>query len=391
MSTVLLDSPASDGSPAPALPAAELVLNPDSAEIPAETVSHTRAEHIAALDGLRGLMAWAVALYHFGLLSHAFRSGTTLSSIVTVLGLHSVEAFFMVSGFCLFHLHGAMGQSRGELRKFYLQRFLRIAPVFYLVLALNLALHERAGPPLSWQVFLENVTFTFGLHHPNLALVVGGWSIGLEVLFYASFPCLAALFRSPAALAAGALAATGLAWSYSASGVESAPDAARFNAYVLIQNHAFAFLAGGLLAKLRPLVSARFSLPIACAMLSTGAACWIASHPLVSDHFEVVLGLQRAQYVAVAALCVALAVCTHVTNARARSLLEHFGELSYAVYLLHPLAWVACRAWLPRDTTALGMVAAALVVTFALAVLATRYFERPIRRVFTSIWVEQRR
>jgi peptidoglycan/LPS O-acetylase OafA/YrhL len=368
------------------MPVAELALE----AAPAAPVAQTRAERIAALDGLRGLMAWAVALYHFGLLTHAFRAGTTLSSVVTVLGLHSVEAFFMVSGFCLFHLHGEMGQGRTELRRFYLQRFLRLAPVFYLVLALNFVLREQAGPPLSWHTFLENVTFTFGLHHPNHALVVGGWSIGLEVIFYASFPFLVALFRSPAALAAGALATIGLAWSYSASDVASASDAARFNAYVLIQNHAFAFLIGGLLAKLRPLVGTRLTWPLACAMLGTGAVSWIASRPLVIDHFEVVLGLQRAQYVAAAVLCVAIAAWTQVTSPRLRGVLERFGELSYPVYLLHPLAWVFCRGWLPSGASPAVCITAAVLTTAALALLATRCVERPVRRVFTALWLEKR-
>jgi exopolysaccharide production protein ExoZ len=387
VTTVLLDVPVRDGAPAPAIPAAdELALE----AIPAEPIAQVRAERVAALDGLRGLMAWAVALYHFGLLTHAFRGAATLSSVVTVLGLHSVEAFFMVSGFCLFHLHGEMGRSRTELRRFYLQRFLRLAPVFYLVLALNFALQEQAGPPLSWHTFLENVTFTFGLHHPNHALVTGGWSIGLEVMFYASFPFLAALFRSPVALAVGALAAIGLAWSYSANDVESAADAARFNAYVLMQNHAFAFLVGGLIAKLRPLVVARVALPLACALFGTCAVFWIRSHPLVIDHFEVVLGLRRAQYVAAAALCVALAACTHVASARLRVMLERFGELSYPVYLLHPLAWVLCRGWLPSGTSPAMCVAAAILTTLVLAVTTTRFLERPVRRVFTAAWLEKR-
>jgi exopolysaccharide production protein ExoZ len=382
--TVLLDVDVRDGGSA--LPANELSLE----SVPAAPVAQARAERIAALDGLRGAMAWAVALYHFGLLTHAFRAGTTLSSVVTVLGLHSVEAFFMVSGFCLFHLHGEMGQSRTELRRFYLQRFLRLAPVFYLALALNLALNEQAGPPLSWHTFLENVTFSFGLHHPNHALVVGGWSIGLEVMFYASFPLLAALFRTPAALAAGALATIGLAWSYSASDVASAPDAARFNAYVLMQNHAFAFLLGGLLAKLRPLVVGRVALPLACAILGSCAAIWIASRPRVIDHFEVVLGLRRAQYVAAAAACVALAACTHVSSARTRVLLERFGELSYPVYLLHPLAWVVCRGSLPSTTPPALCVLAAVLTTLVFAAAAMRCLERPVRRVFTAILLEKR-
>jgi peptidoglycan/LPS O-acetylase OafA/YrhL len=346
--------------------------------------SDVRPERIAALDGLRGVMAWAVALYHFGLLARAFERGSTLSSAITVLGLHSVEAFFIVSGFCLFYLHGEMRPRGAEVRPFYLQRFARIAPVFYLVLALNIVLHAPAGPPLTWHTFLENLTFTFGLHHPNYALVTGGWSIGLEMLFYASFPLLAVLFRSTAAFAAATFAAIALAWHYSASVVEPAADTARFNAYVPIPNHAYAFLLGGWLAKVRPLVRRRVSFPVTCALLAVAVTIWLAQRPVVLDHFAVVLGARRAGYVAAALLCVALAVCTRVKDARGHAWLEAFGELSYPVYLLHPVAWVLCSRWLPERTPPSVALVAAIGLTCALAWAAARWFERPIRRVLTA-------
>jgi exopolysaccharide production protein ExoZ len=349
--------------------------------VPSDVV---RPERIAALDGLRGLMAWAVALYHFGLLAHAFEPGSTLSSAITVLGLHSVEAFFIISGFCLFYLHGQLRPRGPAMRRFYLQRFARIAPVFYLVLALNLVLHAPAGPPLTWRTFLENLTFTFGLHHPNYALVIGGWSIGLEMLFYASFPLLAVVFRSTVGFAVATFAAVAIAGLYSASVVEPAADAARFNAYVPLPNHAYAFLLGGWVAKLLPVVRARVSFPLACAVLAAGLAVWLAQKPVVIDHFDVVLGRTRACYVAAALLCVALAVFTRVTSPRAQRRLEAFGELSYPVYLLHPLAWVLCSRWLPRGTPAMLALGAALVLTAALAWVVARWFERPIRGVLTA-------
>ncbi len=340
-------------------------------------------ERIAALDGLRGAMAWAVALYHLGVSTHAFVAGSTLASVIAVLGLHSVGGFFVVSGFCLFHLHGGMQLRAPELRRFYLQRFARIAPLFYLVLAVDLLLHRPAAP-LSWQTLLENLTFTFGLHHPNYALVTGGWSIGLEMLFYASFPVLAWVFRSSVGLAVTTLASIALAWSHGANVVEPAADAARFNAYVALQNHAFAFLLGGWIAKLAPLVRVHLRLPNAIALLGFGVAAWIASGPRVIDHFDVVLGAQRAGYVAAAMACVALAVCTEVSSTPARRWLEALGELSYPVYLLHPVIWVVCSAWLPASTRPVVALLVALGGTAVVSLIAARLYERPIRRRLTA-------
>jgi peptidoglycan/LPS O-acetylase OafA/YrhL len=347
------------------------------------------AERVDALDGLRGLMACAVALYHLGLLSRAFAPGGVASSALAVLGLHSVEAFFMVSGFCLFHRHGGMPRGAGALYAFQRQRFLRIAPVFYLSLLLNLAWQTPSAASLSWPRLLENLTFSFGLHHPNRALVTGGWSIGLEYVFYFSFPWLALLWRSTALLCLATCAAIGFAWWYSASAVVG-PDAVRFNAYVLLQNHAFAFLAGGLLAKLHTRITLRIPLWVAFTGLGALLSAWLLSEPKVVDHFDVVLGSERAYYAAASCTIVGLFALSHSKHAGTQRWLRRLGDLSYPIYLLHPIAWLCARALLPPDASASLALIAALAGTLLMAFVVHRYYERPIQRGFSRFARESR-
>ena len=66
-------------------------------------------DYVSSLDGLRGLLALAVAVYHFSGWTHVFGSGTAASSIVAALGIYAVEGFFIISGFCFFHLYGEKG------------------------------------------------------------------------------------------------------------------------------------------------------------------------------------------------------------------------------------------------------------------------------------------
>ncbi|HKU39209.1 MAG TPA: acyltransferase [Polyangiales bacterium] len=353
-------------------------LSPEPALPPPEP-QPVAPERIDALDGLRGLMACAVALYHLGILSRAFTPGGVMSSALAVLGLHSVEAFFMVSGFCLFHRHGAMPRGAAAVYAFQRQRFLRIAPVFYLTLLLHVACQTPVATSVSWTRLIENLTFSFGLHHPNRALVTGGWSIGLEYIFYFAFPWLALLWRSTALLCATTLAAIGFAWWHSANAVVG-PDAARFNAYVLLQNHAFAFLAGGLLAKLRAHIRLRLPLWAACAALVVALSAWMASEPRVVDHFAVVLGRERVCYAAASCAIVGLFGLAHSTRARTQRWLRQLGDLSYPIYLLHPLAWPLALALLPAGVTPLWALCTALASTVLLAFLVHRYYERPIQR-----------
>lgn len=364
-------------SPGAGRPPALATSNPLTLVHSAGQLSH--AERIAPLDALRGLMAWAVALYHFGILTRAFTPGSWASSIATVLGLHSVGGFFMISGFCLFHLHGGMRIERAALQRFYWQRFVRIAPLFYLVLLLHVVAGTAVAAGFSWARLLENLTFTFGAIHPNHAMVTGGWTIGLEMLFYASFPGLAVLLRTVSAHVAATLVAVGWA-SLHTIALEDVAQSARFDAYVVLANHAFAFLLGGLIAKLRACTNVRVATPVALGTGGAALAVLLAAQPRVWDHFAVVLGDARVMYVAGSFALVALFAFTRPAGQGARGFMCELGELSYPVYLLHPLAWHLCSSWLPQRTPATTALAVSVVTTLALSIAAHRCYERPLRR-----------
>src|SRR5690348_16703283 len=95
-------------------------------------------ERVEALDALRGLMALAVVVYHLLVWTHVFHGA--LREAVIVLGLYSVEGFFVISGFCFFHLYASVQLSMRELLRFHIKRMLRIAPLYYIALALTLPL-----------------------------------------------------------------------------------------------------------------------------------------------------------------------------------------------------------------------------------------------------------
>jgi len=339
-------------------------------------------ERVDALDGLRGLMAWAVAAYHFAVLTRVFEAGGVLNSALVVLGLHSVTGFFAISGFCLYHRHAQLAPTLPAIAAFYRQRFVRIAPVFYLALALNLLLGTSFVLQASGWHWVENLSFSFGLHHPNRALVTGGWSIGVEWCFYLAFPLLVLCARSLTLLAVLTLAAIGCAWSYSANAVIGS-DAQRFAAYVLPQNHAFAFLAGALLAKLRARCSLRVGWSLALLAAAGVLAGWLGSRPRLVDHFQAVLGAERACYAAASCGLVGLFAFARSPGPRARRWLGALGRLSYPVYLLHPLAWSFSSAWLPAGATPGAAFAAALLTTLGLAGWVERYYERPLLARFS--------
>jgi peptidoglycan/LPS O-acetylase OafA/YrhL len=336
-----------------------------------------QAERVEALDILRGLMALCVAVYHLGVWTRAFEGGTR--DAVIVLGIFGVEAFFLISGFCFFHLYAARSFDGAELRSFHLKRFFRIAPLYYLAMLLGavFAFDQAVGPRVTPLRMLENLTMTFGLVHPNHAMVLGGWSIGLEYVFYLAFPALAFIARSRLALYALAGALVLWALPYNFGVVSEAAEPRKFHAYVQLPNHAFLFAFGALIADLRARLPARIPALVSLALLTIlgwGAAL---AQPEIIDHLEVMVGMARMKYAALCTAVVLLFAFTKLPSSRILTPFRWLGELSYSVYLMHPFAWELVRPSLPAQMSALTQLLCGLAAAVALAFITWRMVERP--------------
>lgn len=332
---------------------------------------------IYSLDILRGLMALAVVVYHTSLWTELFAPGGSTTTMLAKLGIYGVQGFFVISGFCFFHLYGETRFDASALRIFFLKRWMRLAPLFFVVVGLNLLFHQKAGPSPSLRMIAENLTLTFGFFHPNHALAVGGWSIGVEAVFYAALPSLILFTRAHKGFLY--LFAAILIWAstpWTLHWVLEAEPWNRFHAYVQVANHAFLFLLGGILAHLRSKTAFRLGpLPFAILLVAI-AAITFSIHRGFYDHFDIMAGPARYQF---SALCVAVVGCFAFTDVKESKSIHPFvvlGDWSYGTYLLHPLAntlllWVGVnkQGWLPFS---LG-----LALTLVFAFCANRMIEKP--------------
>lgn len=103
---------------------------------PSQTTKHTRYE---TLDGLRGVAAICVMVYHY---VKGERYPILLSSPL------AVDLFFMLSGFVIAHSYGRRLQSGMSATAYLVKRFIRLYPMFLLGLLLGLpSLYclQRAG------------------------------------------------------------------------------------------------------------------------------------------------------------------------------------------------------------------------------------------------------
>lgn len=156
------------------------------------------------IDTLRGLAILAVIIVHCSI----YGDNTYLPSVfqsVVYSGVHGVQLFYVVSAFTMFlTLHNREGKEEFLWTKFFIRRFFRIAPMYYV--GICYFLWQDGLGPRYWLGDADHVTLSnilsnfFFVHGFNpywiTSLVPGGWSITDEVLFYCLIPLLFLIIKN---------------------------------------------------------------------------------------------------------------------------------------------------------------------------------------------------
>ncbi|WP_458160357.1 acyltransferase family protein [Bradyrhizobium sp. 18BD] len=151
-----------------------------------------------SLDFLRGLAIVGVMAIH---VSQSFPSNIHAVDYAFMCGWTGVNVFYFVSAMTMCLMWTRRTEANAT-RKFYIRRFLRIAPLFWLAIPLYLVVNGT-GPSYNapngigpLQVMLT-ATFLHGFWPDSVNSVVpGDWSIAAEMTFYLVFPFVIAAFGS---------------------------------------------------------------------------------------------------------------------------------------------------------------------------------------------------
>lgn len=140
------------------------------------------SEHLPALDGLRGLAILLVILFH---------------TFHFMPGWCGVDLFFVLSGFLI---TGQLIESKHHInyfKSFWIKRFLRIFPLYYLVLAIILIpknffnIHTVSFSSWSYWFYLQNWEYVYMSAFPDGKDTLNHfWSLAIEEQFYFVFPIL---------------------------------------------------------------------------------------------------------------------------------------------------------------------------------------------------------
>jgi peptidoglycan/LPS O-acetylase OafA/YrhL len=187
-------------------------------------------QRLHALDALRGVLAISVMLFH------------VLPGYPLAIGSWAVPGFFVISGYAMDHVY----RERFDLRTFVVARVARLVPLWVPVVLISAIWFNRTNPGL----VALNLTGAFGFVEPGrTSIPSGGWSIGIEAVFYALFPILVRC--STRVIAAIALGSVALRWVY-VGGLWFIPfDDATWVSYTAMPSFLVFFALGMLASRLR--------------------------------------------------------------------------------------------------------------------------------------------
>lgn len=405
---------------------------PGAAIDPAQSGAPIAPTRFPCMDGLRAIAAMGVFVAHaagfFYLKVGHDWTPAIVQTWLAPLGGFGVAVFFVLSGFLLYRpfvLAHFEGRPTGRVGPFWLRRFARIFPAYWLVLTISIVVLHLIHP----YTFADYATF-YGLllnYRVGYALFGFGveWTLVIEVSFYVVLPAIAwllrSLVRSDASIATKlrtqvvaliliAAASTAFrAWNLWVFSPEQRPIGSWFSPELLGQS-LFSFLdwfaigmlmavvsawlvVGGRLPRILDVITRQswisWLLALGCyAVLTRLHYPWFGVHDVAP--FKEFMRLQAS--IAAAAFLVLPAVFGNQEEGVIRGALRSrafvaVGLISYGIYLWHVPFFDSSRRWgAAGDFPTTPYIQAVLVLVLTLAAATVSYFvvERPAR-----IWIHR--
>jgi exopolysaccharide production protein ExoZ len=330
-----------------------------------------------SLDYLRGLAAIGIVIYHF----NSWHFGTYDStSVISRFGLYGVSIFYMLSGLTLFHIYEKKMFVTENVTSFFVKRFFRIMPLLWLATTLTIIgakVHFSA-----WRIFLS-YSGLFSFLAPKSYIAGGAWSIGNEICFYVVFPLIIFLFQKKRPLFYILLTLFLLCHIYYAFFILSSQStvANQWALYISPLNQAVFFAAGILIYLFNKYkqLSLRYAI-----LLFVAGVLLFAFFPIFGPRSNLIVGTDNLLFLLFCCVIVYSSLNINATSILpVHSVLKWLGEISYSVYLLHPLIWKLTTILTNRffkNISFTGSFLIGLTVTLLISHLVYNYFEIKISK-----------
>lgn len=348
---------------------------------------------VYSIDYLRGILALLIMVYHYGNWGDLFTPEA--SSFLTRNALYGVSLFFIISGFSLTvtYLHTFNRLDFARITDYFFKRFARIYPLFWLIVCLFLVFVYLTGKdfPETSQI-LSNLTISFAFFEGQKGLTAGSWSIGIEIVFYVLLPIVLYSLHFIRFLrlilfivSVGLLLYLSSYTMYDTTDIDS-----YWSVYLNLINHVYFFVFGIFMGVLFLEHKTLFMLktPVVFAGLATLLAL-LFWYPVEGKIVSLLYQENRIILSVLYFLIFYFFVSLHFTldhNRLANKLFEHLGDISYTVYLLHPLVYKYLHYFIFKKIHIAQEAKIALMIasTLVLSSLIYKMYEIPAKKSLLS-------
>ena len=279
--------------------------------------------------------------YHYYNWSIGLGSNTALGRI----GIYGVAIFYILSGLTLYIVYQhTLKFTFNSVLSFWIKRFFRIFPLLWFVVTVSVCLqHHHPG---IIKLFL-NYTGLFGFLRPQAYISMNLWSIGNELVFYSLFPLFLLLAKNQSKLFYLILLLSiliGLYFAFDVLNVQKSL-ASQWGNYINPFNQLLLFVGGIFIGKNAQYINVARHQKVIIALLLLSIAAFIF-YPVPAlangERINLVTGINRMVFVVI---CYIICFCCFHQNQILTAFIDKplvlLGEISYSVYLLHPLVYSA--------------------------------------------------
>jgi len=331
-----------------------------------------------SLELLRGILAICVMAYHLTYYQK-------IANLV-VFSYYPVYGFFVISGMSLYLAYANHLSKKKEVLQYLIRRIFRIAPLFWAAIVLSFIV---VGLPSNvWERLFWNLSLLFGFNNPGMtSLITGGWSIGIEVVFYLIFPIVLTVCKFRISrLVYLAFCACCLSIWFTNSVIDS--NLSRMTADLWQQyTHPIAFIGYFCVGCAFGEIYRTHHKKLKGRLFSIGLLLF-SLIPFIFYLPEKSLGILTGYTGVILFLATLILVGSASILPEGNSFFQLFarqlGRLSYSIYLTHPIVYAVIRKaehWSP-----FVIISITTVVTIILSYIVYFILENPFRRLGRSLF-----
>lgn len=327
-----------------------------------------------SLDWLRGLMAFAIMIYHL--------TGWTLfhpesGSVLGNFGIYGVSIFFVLSGLSMAVVYNNYIKDFQTSIVFFIRRIFRLLPLLWIAIIIVSAIGYILRSELDLYKILLNITLLFGFVAPGEYINTGAWSIGNEVFYYAFTPFLIAIYAKNKRLGNLAVLSTILIGLYFAFGVfdKNQSLSLQWQNYINPFNNFFLYTCGLALYYNFHEINLKKIAPF----LIAASLAILVFYPVSGDQINIISGFNRIVF-ALASIVLTLGFYKLEADFPGwfSKPFANLGEATYGVYLLHPVVFIFTNKLITNPVVCILITS---ILTIIVANISYRFYEKPFIKI----------